>query len=172
MNRKPGWSPGLPRNAEAVQSPALREYFQPTQVQLENSGLRVTGASKRQLKPAMRILIDVISSGSTKVPLGSNGTPQMIGKSYQATQPIWIDVLRPRISERKPEQRAPSQEPPGMAAVMPPWTLDDGLRQLPNSLLPCSLNLHRYPFIEMMALMEEILKPKRPPPITAVAAMK
>lgn len=83
--------------------------------------------------------------------------------AHQITQPIWIDVFRPRLSERYPETRAPSQEPPGMAAVMPPCTSDEGPRHLPFSSWPRVLNLHRYGSVEMMALMELISNPKRAP---------
>jgi hypothetical protein len=31
-------------------------------------------------------------------------------------------LFRPRISEKKPESKAPMKDPPGIEAVMPPWT--------------------------------------------------
>lgn len=34
------------------------------------------------------------------------------------------------------------------------------------------LNWHRYGWVEMMALMDEMSKPNRPPPMTATAAMR
>lgn len=43
-------------------------------------------------------------------------------EAYQMIEPTMIDFFRPRISERNPETRAPSQEPPAIEAVMPPWT--------------------------------------------------
>ena len=38
----------------------------------------------------------------------------------QITLPTWIERLRPTISVRAPEMRAPRKEPPGMEAEMPP----------------------------------------------------
>ena len=43
-------------------------------------------------------------------------------EAYQMTAPIMIDFFRPSLSERKPETRAPNQDPPAIEAVMPPWT--------------------------------------------------
>lgn len=45
----------------------------------------------------------------------------MVEPITQMMHPIIIDFFRPRISLRYPETRAPTQEPAGMAAVMPPW---------------------------------------------------
>lgn len=41
-------------------------------------------------------------------------------ETYQMTAPIWMDTLLPNLSESKPEASEPTQEPPGMDAVMPP----------------------------------------------------
>ena len=46
--------------------------------------------------------------------------------SYQIHEPTMIAVFRPNMSERKPEKRAASHEPPAIEAVIPPWTLDLG----------------------------------------------
>ena len=46
--------------------------------------------------------------------------------SYQIHEPTMIEVFRPKISERKPETKAASHDPPAIEAVMPPWTLDLG----------------------------------------------
>ncbi len=40
--------------------------------------------------------------------------------SYQIHAPIMIEVFRPNISERKPEIKAASHDPPAIEAVMPP----------------------------------------------------
>lgn len=44
----------------------------------------------------------------------------MMEPMTQQTQPIWMAPRRPKRSVKNPEIRAPSHEPPGMAAVMPP----------------------------------------------------
>ena len=60
--------------------------------------------------------------------------------SYAATgthhtiQPIWMVGLRPMRSDRIPEIKAPSHEPPAMDAVMPPCTSDLGPLQFRLSL--------------------------------------
>lgn len=46
--------------------------------------------------------------------------------SYQIHEPTMIAVFRPNISDRIPENRAASHDPPAIEAVMPPWTLDLG----------------------------------------------
>lgn len=40
---------------------------------------------------------------------------------HQIMAPIMIDFFLPRMSERYPETSAPTHEPPGIAAVIPPW---------------------------------------------------
>lgn len=40
--------------------------------------------------------------------------------------PIRMALFRPRMSEMKPEIKAPSQLPPAIEAVMPPWTFAAG----------------------------------------------
>lgn len=49
--------------------------------------------------------------------------------SYQINEPTMIAVFRPNMSERNPENRAASHDPPAIEAVIPPWTLDLGPRQ-------------------------------------------
>lgn len=40
--------------------------------------------------------------------------------SYQIQEPIMIEVFRPNLSERRPENRAASHDPPAIEAVIPP----------------------------------------------------
>ena len=40
--------------------------------------------------------------------------------SYQIHAPTMMEVFRPNMSERKPENRAASHDPPAIEAVMPP----------------------------------------------------
>lgn len=44
----------------------------------------------------------------------------MMDPITQIIQPTWMAVLRPNLSERKPEAMAPTKEPPGIEAVIPP----------------------------------------------------
>ena len=44
----------------------------------------------------------------------------------QMTAPIMIALLRPNMSEMKPEHSEASQEPPAMEAVIPPWVFEVG----------------------------------------------
>lgn len=50
----------------------------------------------------------------------------MVEPMTQRTQPIMMAFLRPNRSLMKPERRAPSHEPAGMAAEMPPCTAEVG----------------------------------------------
>ncbi len=63
--------------------------------------------------------------------------------THQNIEPIMTDFFRPKRSETRPEARAPSQEPPGMAATIPPWVVEVGPKQRPFSSKPLSLNIHR-----------------------------
>lgn len=74
------------------------------------------------------------------------------------------DCLRPNRSDTQPETNAPNQEPPGMAATMPPWVVEVGPRHSPFSSRPRWLNLHRYGCVEMMADMDVMSKPNSAPP--------
>lgn len=47
-------------------------------------------------------------------------------ETYHITDPIIIAFFLPKISERKPEIKAPRNEPPAMEAVIPPCTLAFG----------------------------------------------
>lgn len=40
--------------------------------------------------------------------------------SYQIHEPIMIEVFRPNMSERNPEHKAATNDPPAIEAVMPP----------------------------------------------------
>lgn len=62
--------------------------------------------------------------------LGCVSTPRHVCDLCDDTHMI-ADFL-PKRSERKPEQRAASQEPPAIEAVMPPCTSDLGPRQAPG----------------------------------------
>lgn len=52
------------------------------------------------------------------------------GRTDQIQQPMMMEGFRPILSESTPEIKAPSHEPAGMAAVIPPWTRDRGPLQL------------------------------------------
>lgn len=56
--------------------------------------------------------------------------------AHQSEQENWIDVFRPNMSERNPEAKAPTKEPPGMAAEMPPCTEALGPEQSLFSAVP------------------------------------
>lgn len=66
----------------------------------------------------------------------SNLVYQRWRECYQMMQPIMIALFRPSISETYPEIKAPSHEPAGIAAVIPPWTLLDGPEHVSASLNP------------------------------------
>lgn len=61
--------------------------------------------------------------------VSAKATPDDGGNADQITQPTMMEVLRPTRSDKKPETRAPSQEPAAIAAVIPPWTRDSGPEQ-------------------------------------------
>ena len=46
--------------------------------------------------------------------------------SYQMHAPTMMEVFRPNMSERKPENKAAIHDPPAIEAVMPPCTLELG----------------------------------------------
>ncbi len=67
----------------------------------------------------------------------------ILNATHQNSEPIMTDFFRPKRSETQPEARAPSQEPPGMAATIPPWVVEEGPKQRPFSSKPLSLNIQR-----------------------------
>jgi len=44
----------------------------------------------------------------------------VLKKQYQMTDPTWIALFLPSLSETGPDINAPSHEPPAIEAVIPP----------------------------------------------------
>ena len=89
------------------------------------SMVRLTEAQIRT-DPTILYLISVWTKGCTISPRAT----------YQKPEPSMMALFRSHRSDNQPETTAPTNEPPGIAAVMPPWVVEIGPRQRPCSSKP------------------------------------